>query len=277
MKSITIGMREYETDGPVRIIGVIRLSELYFRSESEPESLEEEEMQILARVEGMLEEGAEIIEFWADIPEQSSGPLAALEEEEHLIPMIKAVRHRFAVPLCVHTHRAGVAKKAIDAGCDMVYDPRGLMADQGEMARLIADTGVVVVIAHQKEHGDYRDLLSEIKEGLTKSIETAREAKIEEDHILLDCALGLSRTPDQDLRVLNHLEEFSDLSYPLVSGITGDTIVGGILDVAKDQRSEGVLILNAMAAMKGALFIRTETVGPCVLAVTMMEKLLEKA
>lgn len=66
------------------------------------------------------------------------------------------MKARFDVPVSIDTYKAKVAAAAIEAGADLVNDIWGLKYDP-EMAGLIARTGVVCCLMHNKNNTEYQD------------------------------------------------------------------------------------------------------------------------
>lgn len=78
-----------------------------------------------------------------------------------MIPVIRAVKSRFDVPVSLDTYKSVVAKAGLEAGTDLINDIWGLKYDP-EMASVIAQAGVPCVLMHNHKGTDYRDFLKDV-------------------------------------------------------------------------------------------------------------------
>src|ERR1700730_11940634 len=88
------------------------------------------------------EAGADIIDIGAESTRPGAVRISEAEELRRLIPVLKRLRNKLTVPICVDTYKAAVAEKALELGADIINDPSGLTIDP-ELARAArqADAG----------------------------------------------------------------------------------------------------------------------------------------
>src|SRR5947209_15087899 len=60
------------------------------------------------------DEGADILDIGAESTRPGSHRIPEPEELRRLIPLLKRLRGRLAIPISVDTHRSGVAEKALE-------------------------------------------------------------------------------------------------------------------------------------------------------------------
>jgi len=72
----------------------------------------------VARVDKMIEEGADIIDIGGESTRPGSTSISPEEELQRIIPVIDAVRNKFddKIMLSVDTYKSSVAKEALQAG-----------------------------------------------------------------------------------------------------------------------------------------------------------------
>ncbi len=66
----------------------------------------------------------------------------------------------------------------------------------------------------------YEAMIPEIMDYLRESIALAHTAGVADSHILLDPGIGFGKTFEQNLMILNRLDEFTELGYPLLVGVS---------------------------------------------------------
>ncbi|MEK7814762.1 MAG: dihydropteroate synthase, partial [Chloroflexota bacterium] len=103
-------------------------------------------------------EGADILDVGAESTRPGSAPITAEEELARLIPALEAIVSRVRLPVSVDTYKSPVARRAIQAGAVIINDVWGLKADP-HIADVAAETGVPLILMHNQENRQYRDLL----------------------------------------------------------------------------------------------------------------------
>src|SRR5579875_2213213 len=83
----------------------------------------------LARALELEDEGADIVDIGAESTRPGSQRISEAEELRRLIPVLKRVRDKLAVPISVDTYKSGVAEKALEHGAEIINDPTGNLLD----------------------------------------------------------------------------------------------------------------------------------------------------
>jgi dihydropteroate synthase len=178
------------------------------------------------------------------------------------------------VPLSVDTYRSVTAEQAIKAGADMINDIWGLKYDP-EMAQVAAVYNVPICIMHNRTTGtEYRDLIEEVLEELTESIQIAKKAGIKDENIIIDPGIGFAKTWEQNVEIMRRLEEFKRLGYPILLGASRKSFIGKVLDLEVHERLEGTLAVTAAGIMKGTDVIRVHDVLENVRVAKMMDSIV---
>jgi dihydropteroate synthase len=215
----------------------------------------------------MVEDGAHIIDIGGESTRPGSDPVEYEEEIRRTVPVIEELAKRVNVPLSIDTYKAGVAKRALDAGASMVNDISGLRFDPA-MAGVVAEYEVPVVLMHIKGspkdmqlNPEYEALIPEIMDYLRGSIRLAVDAGVGEDMILVDPGIGFGKTFEHNLEILKHLREFTLLGKPLLVGPSRKAFLGKILgDAPTSERLEGTAAAVAISIMNGAHVVRVHDV-----------------
>ena len=208
-------------------------------------------------------EGADFLDVGAESTRPGSAPISAEEELARLIPALEAIAPRVGLPLSVDTYKAQVARRAIEAGAGIINDVWGLKADPA-IAGVAAEAGTPLILMHNQETRQYRDLLPDILVSLSHSAELARGAGVPAKNIILDPGIGFGKTADHNLQILKRLDEFKALGYPLLVGTSRKSTIGLVLGLPEDQRVEGTAATVALSIAGGADIVRVHDVQQMV-------------
>lgn len=234
------------------------------------------ESEAVKQAEKLISDGADIIDIGGESSRPGSKQVTAEEEIRRVLPVIKAVCQRWDIPVSIDTWKSAVAGAAIDAGAEIINDISGLRLDS-EMAALAARSGAGLVLMHSR--GEFStmhsqppvyDVLSEVVENLSHSLEKARAAAVGDRQIVLDVGIGFGKTAEQNLELLARLDEvsraFSD--FPILVGASRKSFIGKVLGREEPrQRLYGSLASAAIAVFNGADIVRVHDVRESVEAV----------
>ena len=114
----------------------------------------------LRQAEKMVSEGVHIIDVGGESTRPGFTPVDAEEEAARVIPVIKELRKYFNIPISVDTYKSSVARKALEAGADIVNDIWGFRQDP-QMAHVVAEYGAMCVLTHNSDDTFYGDLVQD--------------------------------------------------------------------------------------------------------------------
>jgi dihydropteroate synthase len=228
----------------------------------------------VSRAAEMLSEGASIVDVGGESTRPGADPVGPEDERDRVVPVIEALSEQFPEALLsIDTYKPTVARAALAAGADIVNDVTGLR-HRPEMAEAAADWGAPLVVMHSEgEPGDltrpreYDDVTAEVRDALARSVETAKEAGVEQ--IIIDPGFGFGKSNDENLRLLNEVDELLALNRPVLVGVSRKSTIGATLGTPErpapvDERLHGSLGATAVAVMRGATIVRTHDVAPTV-------------
>jgi dihydropteroate synthase len=214
----------------------------------------------------MIKQGADIIDVGGESTRPGADPISLEEELSRVIPVISALCQQTDVPISIDTYKSEVAKRALDAGAQMINDISALRYDP-EMRKIAREFDVPIVLMHIKgtpknmqQKPWYEDVIGEISEYLKESIRMAQEAGIDKGKIIIDPGIGFGKRLVDNLNILKNLEKFSILRCPILIGCSRKSFIGKILDLPVGDRLEGSLAALAVAMMNGASLVRVHDV-----------------
>src|SRR5579885_3438674 len=210
----------------------------------------------LARAIEMAEEGAESTRPCA-------APISEAEELRRLVPVLKRLRNKLAVPISVDTYKSGVAEKALELGADAINDPSALTFDP-ELARKAARCNAGLILNHMRgtpqtwaKLPPLPNLMRSIAAELDASVHRAVRAGIDRRQIVIDPGLGFGKRKEQNAEILARLGELARLELPLMAGASRKHFVAK----GSPPETESASIAAAVAAiLNGAHLIRVHDV-----------------
>jgi dihydropteroate synthase len=223
--------------------------------------------EAMAQAQRLRAEGADIIDIGAESTRPYGGaePVAADEERRRLdrvLPELVAL----GLPVSIDTMKAGVAAWALQAGAALVNDVWGLQRDP-DMARVVAEHGAPVIIMHNRDAADPAlDIIADVAEFFSRSLEIAWEAGIRHDRIVLDPGIGFGKTPQQSMACIARLREFAGFGMPLLVGASRKRFIHTVAPSAPTERLGGSLAAHLVAVENGAAMVRVHDVAPIVQA-----------
>ncbi len=221
----------------------------------------------LRRAEQMLEDGADILDVGGESTRPGAEAVTAEEEEQRVIPVVRALAAHFPVPISVDTSKCLVAGAALEAGAGIINDISGLHGDP-DMARIVSEAGAAVVVMHMQgtphtmqQHPRYTDLMGEVCCFLQHATELALAAGIPRSRIILDPGFGFGKTVAHNLELLRRLRELTSYGQPILLGTSRKASIGYILGGAPpEERVEGTAATVAIGIANGADIIRVHDV-----------------
>ena len=266
---LRIGGDIFARSGHTYIMGILNVTPDSFSDGGRYDSVNE----ALKHARQMVLEGADIIDVGGESTRPGHVPVSDEEEIERIVPVIEAIKRHLDVPFSVDTYKPAVAKAAIEAGADMINDIWGLKKDP-EMAKVIAESGAVCCLMHNRDTAEYENLIPDCIADLEETLKIAEIAGIDKDKIILDPGIGFGKTYAHNLLVLKHLNEFHKLGCPLLLGTSRKSVIGLTLDLPADERLEGTLATTVMGVMAGMSFVRVHDVAANERAITMTEAIM---
>ena len=214
----------------------------------------------------LADEGADIIDVGGESTRPGAEPVPLEEELKRVIPVIRELAGEVDVPISIDTYKSEVAQEAIDAGASIINDISGLRFDD-RMAGLAAETGVALVVMHIKGtprdmqvDPHYDELLKEIGDYLSRSIEIAVEAGVKKENVIIDPGIGFGKRIEDNFILIKNLEYFRALGQPLLIGPSRKSFLWKTLNVSTDETLEATAAATAASVLSGADLIRAHDV-----------------
>jgi len=232
--------------------------------------------QFIEFAKELCRDGADIIDVGGESSRPGAKPVPVKEELKRVIPFIKIAAKKIRVPISIDTTKPEVAKQALDNVAAIVNDISGLRDPR--MARILARYKAAAVVMHMKgnprtmqNNPRYASLMDEIIRFLNNSIETAVQAGVDRESLIVDPGIGFGKTPEDNLTILKELSELKSLGRPILVGTSRKSFIGKILKNLPRERIFGTVSSCVIAADRGAHIVRTHDVKEVKQALKIME------
>jgi dihydropteroate synthase len=267
-RTLTIGERTL-------VMGVLNVTPDSFSDGGEFLSLD----SAIEHAEEMIAEGSDIIDVGGESTRPGGAAIVSPKEEiERVLPVIKELAKRTAIPISVDTTKALVARVALDAGAAIVNDVSALRFDF-HVAEEAAKSGAGLVLMHSRGtpgamHGlpAVPDIVQEVTTSLRESIGMAERHGVKRESIVIDPGIGFGKSQEQNIELIAKLDHliaaFPD--FPLLIGTSRKSFLGRLLadengnSAPADERLHASMASLTAAVLKGAHIVRVHDVKATV-------------
>jgi dihydropteroate synthase len=244
----------------------------------------------------MLDEGATILDIGGESTRPNATPLTAKEEQSRILPAIEAIlKEKPNTILSVDTFHAATARRAIEAGAEIVNDVSGHLWDP-DMSSTCAKLGCGSILMHTRGRPHEwpnlpplapNEVLPLVLTELADRLAAATTAGIPRNKIVLDPGFGFGKLLDENYPLLAHLSELQQFELPILVGVSrkgflAQTLAQSLslsilLDGASpsmEDRLHATNAANVAAILSGAHILRTHEVRPAVEAAAIADRIL---
>ena len=261
-----IGNREFDLKNRTYIMGILNVTPDSFSDGGRWNDFDAAKRH----VEEMIKQGMDIVDVGGESTRPGYTMVSEQEEIDRVVPVIEKIKSQFDIPVSLDTYKSEVARAGIAAGADMINDIWGLKYDE-KIADVIAQAQIPCCLTHNRKEAVYKNLIEEILWDLESSLDIAHKAGIADDRIIIDPGVGFGKSYENNLEIIDRIQNFHSLGYPLLLGASRKSVVGMGLDLPVAERMEGTLVTTVYGVKKGVMFVRVHDVKENVRAVKMTE------
>lgn len=229
----------------------------------------------IERAKQMIADGADIIDVGGESTRPGHEPVDSATEIARIVPVIEALSELGKVPISVDTYKAETAKRAIEAGATIINDIWGAKKDP-EIADVAAETGLPIILMHNRENRDYTSFIRDVLNDLYESINIAKKAGVKDEQIILDPGIGFAKNYEENLEMMRNLDVLCSLGYPVLLAPSRKRMIGTALNLPVDERMEGTGATICYGIQKGCQLVRVHDVKEISRMAAMMDVLLGK-
>ena len=257
-RSFNINGYLFEYEKPL-VMGILNMTPDSFYDGGKYNSID----SAISRVEGMINNGASIIDIGGCSTRPGSDIITIEEEWKRVGKIIKECSIRFKDTLfSVDTFRSEIARRSLEEGIHIINDVSGGSLDS-EMFDVISKYNSPYILMHIKgtpkdmmSKTNYDDLILDLLNYFRKKINKLNSLGIND--IILDPGFGFAKDFEQNFEILNNLNLFKIFDLPILVGLSRKSFIKTKYGV--DNSLKGTLDLNKIAIENGAEIIRVHDV-----------------
>lgn len=248
-----------------KIFGIVNITPDSFSDGGDSFSLDD----VLARVDGLLEEGADTVDIGAESTRPGAREVLEHEEWQRLeLPLNRLKERGLLGFVSVDTRKYSIMRRAAEMGCQWI-NCVGPLPSEAELKSLkTVNSSLGFVGTHI--HGDPKSMhlnplgpqkvVSRVEQFFQSSKLELEDAGFRADEQLFDPGLGFGKNDSANLAVMAHCQAWAK-DYPVAIGISRKSIFSrlfGILD--PKSRDEVSKVAELGLALCGVRMIRTHNV-----------------
>jgi dihydropteroate synthase len=230
----------------------------------------ESEERARARIDELLEEGAQVIDVGGESTRPGHTPVPDDEQVRRTRAAIAYAASRGAV-VSIDTASPVVAARALDAGASVVNDVSCLRGGD-ELARIAASRAAALVLMHSREpmstvagyagtpEEAYEDVVGEVAAEWLAAEGRAERAGVPRSEVFLDPGIGFNKSSRHCERLIERLERLAALGFPLVVGPSRKSFLAARVSSAATRRLGGTVAASLACALRGADVLRVHDV-----------------
>lgn len=273
-KVISCGSLELDLSCP-HVMGILNVTPDSFSDGGKHNS----KVAAIVHAQQMIADGASIIDIGGESTRPGASIVEVEEEIQRVVPVVEALAQENVI-ISIDTSQPRVIEAAVAAGAHIWNDVRALTRPGAlEMA---ARLNIPMIIMHMRgepttmnQLDQYDNVIEDVINELQQRIQAALSVGIRQEHIIVDPGFGFAKNAQQNLTLLNSLWRFTDLGYPVLSGLSRKRFVGEVLQGASaDQRMVGSVTGHLLSLQQGASIVRVHDVKATVDAVRMWQAML---
>ncbi|WEH91135.1 dihydropteroate synthase [Acinetobacter soli] len=273
-KVISCGSLELDLSCP-HVMGILNVTPDSFSDGGKHNS----KVAAIVHAQQMIADGASIIDIGGESTRPGASIVEVEEEIQRVVPVVEALAQENVI-ISIDTSQPRVIEAAVAAGAHIWNDVRALTRPGAlEMA---ARLNIPLIIMHMRgepttmnQLDQYDNVIEDVIDELQQRVQAALSAGIRQEHIIVDPGFGFAKNAQQNLTLLNALWRFTDLGYPVLSGLSRKRFVGEVLQGASaDQRMVGSVTGHLLSLQQGASIVRVHDVKATVDAVRMWQAML---
>jgi dihydropteroate synthase len=228
----------------------------------------------IAQAERMIANGVDMIDIGGESTRPGAEPVSLQEELDRVLSVIEALKN-CGVALSIDTYKAETMRQALRAGVDCVNDIWALRQVGAVDAILESDLDnkkqCGIVLMHMQRDPqtmqfdpEYRDVIAEVNIFLQEQASLLEDKGVAKNRIAIDPGFGFGKSLEHNLNMLANFDQFSQLGYPVLAGISRKSMLGKLTGRNTNERVAPSIAAAVLAADRGARIIRAHDVRETV-------------
>ena len=208
----------------------------------------------------LIEDGADIIDIGGESTRPNATKITTEEEIKRVIPLIEKIRkENINIPISIDTRNYLTAKKAIEAGANIINDV-SFLSDEN-LKNYVNENNIPLILTHSNnipaENTDYTDkniieqIYFELKEKLSE---------LTTENIIIDLGIGFGKSKETNFEILKRIDEFKTLNKPILCGISRKSFITNEFNISTNEADIPTALYSSILSLKGVQIHRVHNV-----------------
>ena len=225
----------------------------------------------------LVDDGADILDVGGESTRPGAAAVGVAEELARVLPVIRGLRERCDAPISIDTAKAAVAEAALEAGATMVNDVTAFNGDPA-MAGVAAAADAWVCLMHMQgspetmqEDPSYSDVVRQVTGHLAAAVDTAVQAGVVRERILVDPGIGFGKRLEHNLALIRACGAIGqDVGLPVLMGVSRKSFLKPLTGRPVDERLMGTAAAVTACILAGARVVPAALARACLFVVCVL-------
>ena len=258
----------------VKVMGIINIDDDSYYAPSRATTAK----AISARLEEMVAQGADIIDFGACSTRPGSTPIDSAKEWDSLKFAISIFKREYpSAAFSVDTFRSEIVRRCYDEFGPFIVNDISAGEDDHKMLETVGTLGLDYIAMHKRGTPatmqslcQYDDVTEDVVLYFREFEKRASESGIA--NWILDPGFGFAKSIEQNYQMLRELDKFKVFNRDILIGISRKSFIYKKLGVGPEDALEATCELHKEALAKGATILRVHDVAEAVNIVNLYQK-----
>lgn len=216
--------------------------------------------------ERMISQGAGIIDVGGESTRPGAVSVSIQEEMDRVCPVVESLAANFDVVISVDTSSPILMKESMRLGAGLINDVRAF-SREGAVEAIMEGEAALCVMHMQgapismQQAPSYGSVVDEVSDFLKVTTSAMIAKGVDASRLLVDPGFGFGKTLQHNMQILNSINCFMALGYPVLVGLSRKSMFADILNKPVNERLFGSLSGAVIAAYQGAKIIRAHDVS----------------
>jgi len=245
----------------IQVMGVLNVTPDSFSDGGQYNTLS----SAMVRAEQMVLQGASIIDVGGESTRPGAVQVSAQEELDRVCPIVEQLVERFDIVVSVDTSTPALMSESIRLGVGLINDVRAFSREGAVDA--VKGGAVALCLMHMQgapvsmqKAPSYASVVDEVCDCLQSTAADIISQGVGFERLLVDPGFGFGKTLQHNMQILNNIDCFGRLGFPVLVGLSRKSMFSEILNKPVNERLFGSLSGAVVAAYQGAKIIRAHDV-----------------
>jgi len=245
----------------IEIMGVLNITDNSFYDGGKFNNLKES----INHAKRLINDGADIIDIGAESSKPGSDPVSSKDQIRKIEPLVEALREVSNIPISIDTRSSEVINQLLKYKINIVNDISSL--EDKNLLDIVKCNKLSISLMHMlgtpktmQVNPNYNNVVNDIYNYLKNRADLCINYGIDKSNIIIDPGFGFGKTLEHNYMILNNLDQFNDMGYRVLSGISRKSMIGDVINKTPDGRLYGTLAASVVAIKHNTSILRVHDV-----------------